>query len=72
MLTPAFFREDLAEGRLAQPFALVRRDKGDCRLTYPQARRRSRKIKAYRDRLLAALAQEKAAGGSSSASHSPR
>lgn len=62
MLTPAFFRDELAAGRLVQPFALVGRDEGDYCLVYPEARRRSAKIKAFRDWLLETLENEKSAG----------
>lgn len=59
MLTPAFFRTDLAEGRLLQPFDLIGRDKGHYCLVYPEARRRSPKIRAFRDWILATMAKEK-------------
>jgi LysR family glycine cleavage system transcriptional activator len=58
MLTPAFFRGDVAEGRLIQPFPLVGRDKGHYCLVYPEARRRSPKIRAFRDWILAVIARE--------------
>jgi LysR family glycine cleavage system transcriptional activator len=63
MLTPAFFRSDLAEGRLVQPFPLIGKDKGHYCLAYPEARRRSPKIRAFRDWVLAAMAKEKGEGG---------
>lgn len=63
MLTPAYFRDDLAEGRLVQPFDLIGRDKGHYCLVYPEARRRSPKIRAFRDWILATMAKEKEAAG---------
>jgi LysR family glycine cleavage system transcriptional activator len=62
MLTPAFFCDDLADGRLVRPFALMAREQGDFCLVYPEARRRSAKIKAFRDWILATLAAERQAG----------
>ena len=58
MLTPAFFRADVAEGRLIQPFPLIGRDQGHYCLVYPEARRRSPKIRAFRDWILATIARE--------------
>ncbi len=58
MLTPAFFADELASGRLAQPFPLVRRPGSHYWLVYPEARRRSPKIRAFRDLLLAAIGAE--------------
>jgi LysR family transcriptional regulator, glycine cleavage system transcriptional activator len=58
MLNPAFFRSDVAEGRLIQPFHLVGRDPGSYCLVYPEARRRSPKIRAFRDWILATIARE--------------
>lgn len=55
MLTPAFFAGELASGRLVQPFAFVRRPGNHYWLVYPEARRRSPKIRAFRDWLLAAI-----------------
>lgn len=57
ILTPAFFKQELASGRLVQPFPLVRRQ-GFYWLVYAQARRRAAKIRAFRDWLLAAIAEE--------------
>ncbi len=62
MLTPAFFRDDLASGRLVQPFPMVLRDEGDYCLVYPEARRRAAKIRAFREWILGTLEKEKAAG----------
>ena len=59
MLTPAFFGDDLATGRLIQPFPLVGRDKGHYCLVYPEARRRSPKIRAFRDWILSTVERER-------------
>jgi LysR family glycine cleavage system transcriptional activator len=58
ILTPAFFGTELAEGRLVQPFPLVRGSEHSYWLLYLEARRRASKIKAFRDWLLAAIASE--------------
>ncbi len=55
MLTPAFFKDEVASGRLVQPFPLVCRPGGSYWMVYPEARRRSAKIRAFRDWLLAAI-----------------
>ncbi|WP_293853796.1 LysR substrate-binding domain-containing protein [uncultured Alsobacter sp.] len=49
ILTPGFFGEDLAAGRLVQPFDIVGDDGHSYWLVYPQARRHVPKIKAFRD-----------------------
>jgi LysR family glycine cleavage system transcriptional activator len=59
MLTPAFFRDDLASGRLLQPFPMLGRGKGHYCLVYPEARRRAPKIRAFRDWILAEFAEER-------------
>ena len=59
MLTPALFSEELASGRLVQPFPFVRRPGSHYWLVYREARRRSPKIRAFRDWLLAAVGAEK-------------
>ncbi|WP_441330959.1 LysR substrate-binding domain-containing protein [Lysobacter sp. CA196] len=51
--SPLFFRSELASGRLVQPFELVLRDERDYWLAYPEVRRGSAKIRAFRDWLLA-------------------
>ena len=53
ILTPALWAEDLASGRLVQPFPLVADDGRHYWLVYPEARRGSRKIRLFRDWLLA-------------------
>ncbi len=57
ILTPAFYRAELADGRLVQPFALVERSDFRHWLVYAEARRRAPKIRAFRDWLLAAVAE---------------
>jgi LysR family glycine cleavage system transcriptional activator len=53
ILMPAFFPEELADGRLVQPFPLVRESaEMHYWLVYPEARRNSKKIRAFRDWLL--------------------
>ena len=52
MLTPAFYAEDIAAGRLIQPFDLLASDGHAYYLVYPEARRNAPKIKAFRDWLL--------------------
>jgi LysR family glycine cleavage system transcriptional activator len=52
MLTPAFFADELRDGRLVQPFPFIRESGSHYWLVYPQARRRSPKIRAFRDWIL--------------------
>jgi LysR family glycine cleavage system transcriptional activator len=52
MLTPGFYADELAAGRLVQPFPLVRKSAHSFWLVYPEARRRSAKIRAFRDWIL--------------------
>jgi LysR family glycine cleavage system transcriptional activator len=56
MLTPSFYAQEIADGRLLQPFDLVCSDDHPYWLVYPQGRRASPKIVAFRDWLLAAIA----------------
>lgn len=49
ILTPEFYRDDLAARRLLQPFDLVCEDGRDYWLVYPHARRNAAKIRAFRD-----------------------
>jgi len=58
ILTPAFYRAELAEGRLIQPFPLVQRSEHSHWLVYLTARRNAPKIRAFRDWLLAAVGKE--------------
>lgn len=57
ILSPAFFPEELASGRLVQPFPLVHSPDASYWLVYPEVRRRSPKIRAFRDWLLEAVAE---------------
>lgn len=52
ILTPAFYREELASGRLIMPFDLVCSDGSGYWLIYPESRRSQPKIRAFRDWLL--------------------
>jgi LysR family glycine cleavage system transcriptional activator len=56
MLTPAFFREEIAAGRLIQPFDLLAPAGRAYYLVYPEGRRNSPKIRAFRDWILPATA----------------
>ncbi|HWK68709.1 MAG TPA: LysR substrate-binding domain-containing protein [Rhizobiaceae bacterium] len=55
LLTPAFYRAELANGRLVQPFDLVCDDGHGYWLAYPEARRNSPKIRVFRDWILSAV-----------------
>ena len=61
ILTPALWAEDLASGRLVQPFPLVADDGRHYWLVYPEARRGSRKIRLFRDWLLDEVRREHSA-----------
>lgn len=52
ILQPEFYSADVALGRLIQPFDILGNDGSDYWLAYPEARRNSRKIRAFRDFLL--------------------
>lgn len=52
ILTPAFYRDELASGRLIMPFDLIGRDGSGYWLVYPESRRSQPKIRAFRDWLL--------------------
>jgi LysR family glycine cleavage system transcriptional activator len=56
MVTPAFYVDEVASGRLVQPFDLKGWDGHGYYLTYPEARRNSPKIKAFRDWIIPATA----------------
>lgn len=58
ILTPAFFREEKAAGILVQPFATVHSVGHAYHLVYPLARRTSPKVRAFRDWLLAEIADD--------------
>lgn len=49
MLSPAFFHEELASGRLVQPFPLACEDGHAYWLVYPEGRRNVAKVRAFRD-----------------------
>jgi LysR family transcriptional regulator, glycine cleavage system transcriptional activator len=53
ILTPALWTDEIARGRLVQPFPLVGDEGRFYWLVYPASRRGSRKIRAFRDWLLA-------------------
>ena len=57
ILTKAFFRAELAEGRLVQPFELTCDDGHGYYLAYPEARRNAPKIRAFREWLLPEIAR---------------
>ncbi len=58
--SPIFFAPDIAAGRLVQPFDIAPRYGGGYWLAYPEERRRVRKIAAFRDWLLEAVAADPA------------
>ncbi|MES2097843.1 MAG: transcriptional regulator GcvA [Pseudomonadota bacterium] len=58
MLTPFFWRNDLAEGRLVRPFEQVSTRGYAYWLVYPEARKKVPKIKRFRDWLMAELARD--------------
>ncbi len=58
MLTPFFWRNDLAEGRLVRPFSQVSTRGSAYWLVTPQARRNIPKIRRFREWLLAELARD--------------
>ncbi len=53
MLTPIFYRDELASGTLIQPFAHVGSDGSGFWLVYPEERRNVPKIKVFREWILA-------------------
>lgn len=56
ILSTALYDDDLAEGRLIQPFDLVLPSDRAFYLVYPQTRRNQPKIRAFRDWILAEMA----------------
>jgi LysR family transcriptional regulator, glycine cleavage system transcriptional activator len=62
LMTPMFWRRELAEGRLVQPFARLHLTRNSHWLVYPEGRRNQPKIAAFRDWILAAVEQERPAG----------
>jgi LysR family transcriptional regulator, glycine cleavage system transcriptional activator len=62
MMTPMFWRGELASGRLVQPFPRIHVTDRSHWLVYPEGRRSQPKIAAFRDWLLRETAAEAAAG----------
>ncbi|HEX5181784.1 MAG TPA: LysR substrate-binding domain-containing protein [Allosphingosinicella sp.] len=58
LMTPLFWRADLASGRLVQPFPLIASDGRAHWLLYPEHKRNRAKIRAFRDWLLREVAKE--------------
>jgi LysR family transcriptional regulator, glycine cleavage system transcriptional activator len=56
MLTPALFRDEIAAGRLVQPFPLLASDGRGYYLVYPESRRNAPKVRLFRDWMLEATA----------------
>ncbi|WP_454286306.1 LysR substrate-binding domain-containing protein [Rhizobium arsenicireducens] len=63
MLSPFFLQDELASGRLIQPFELNWLDDNSYWLVYPESRRNLPKIRKFREWLEATLAPERAAMG---------
>ena len=56
LLTPSLWPDDIAAGRLVAPFDIVGREgEGSIWLVYPESKRGSRKVRAFRDWILAAI-----------------
>ncbi|HEX2763337.1 MAG TPA: LysR substrate-binding domain-containing protein [Allosphingosinicella sp.] len=62
MLTPLYWRSELAAGRLVQPFDLVIREPRATWLVYPEHKRTRAKIRVFRDWMLEEIAAD-ASGG---------
>jgi len=62
MLTPLFWRSELASGRLVQPFDLIGCERRGYWLVYPEHKRGRAKIRGFRDWLLGEIAGEAADG----------
>jgi LysR family glycine cleavage system transcriptional activator len=60
MMTPLFWRVELAAGRLVQPFPHIHVTSRSHWLVYPEGRRNQPKIAAFRDWILAEVEAEKA------------
>ncbi|NTJ67478.1 LysR family transcriptional regulator [Agrobacterium rhizogenes] len=52
VLTPEFYADDLASGRLIQPFNILSTDESDYWIAYPENRRHTPRIRAFRDWIL--------------------
>ncbi|MCA1404831.1 LysR family transcriptional regulator [Ensifer sp. IC3342] len=61
ILTPQFYADDVALGRLYQPFDLRGSEGHDYWLVYPHARRNVAKIRSFRDWILAEFKQDSGA-----------
>lgn len=57
LLTPAYYRQELADGRLIQPFDEVMKEDSAYWLAYPESRRNVPKIKAFREWVVAEAAK---------------
>ncbi len=55
VLSPEYYRQEVAAGRLVQPFELTCRDEMSVWLVYPEARRNVPKIRLFRDWIFAEL-----------------
>jgi LysR family glycine cleavage system transcriptional activator len=62
MMTPMFWRAELAAGRLVQPFGLIACERRAHWLVYPEHKRGRAKVRAFRDWLLAEIEAEAPAG----------
>ena len=60
MMTPMFWRAELASGRLVRPFPTLLVSDRSHWLVYPEGRRNQPKIAAFRDWILAEIEAEKA------------
>lgn len=58
LLTPAYYRQELGDGRLIQPFDEVMEEPSAYWLAYPESRRNVPKIRAFRDWILAEAAKD--------------
>jgi LysR family glycine cleavage system transcriptional activator len=58
ILTPAFWKEELASGRLVAPFPIISLDGSSYWLVYPEHKRNQPKIRAFRDWILGQVAIE--------------
>jgi LysR family glycine cleavage system transcriptional activator len=59
MLTPMFWKNEFADGRLVRPFDLLMCEARALWLVYPEHKRARAKVRAYRDWLLAAMEEER-------------
>jgi LysR family glycine cleavage system transcriptional activator len=58
LLTPAYYRREIEEGRLVQPFEQVIDEGNSYWLAYPESRRNVPKIKHFREWIVAEAAKE--------------